>query len=403
MKTLPKNFSTGFLTATSNISKRNLIAINPTYFGNSLTTTEIHSPQKIKTIKISPRVDFRKINNTNLKIKRPNNIKSAKIYLRLEEKDEIEKIISEEEKKKYFNQELHLTKNINRDELKRRLKAKIPFYEISNKKSTKSRNNLLNKEKPKTPKTALEKSTFDRSRNLISVNKKLFKNFRSQGDKEIERSKKSLNMVNDFLKKMDEEKLKKFNEMEKEFLKNKFGNEEQEQIKENNIKDKKNNIKQFENLKITESDFIKFKKRQMIKDKKFLKQKARIFDNALKYDFGNYYAPKTEDNKHYGVNYRLLSRTILMRNLMKQMKVTVFKDESLNVLRGFQSLKIANLENDKLKLDNQDIYSNQNENVFFFGSNMKKKPIPHFLKSKFSKKTINKFGEVVGSYFGLPV
>ena len=159
----------------------------------------------------------------------------------------------------------------------------------------------------------------------------------------------------------------------------------------------------MESLKIKESDFIKFKKKQMIKDNKYLKQKSRIFDNILRYDFRNYYAPKNEDSKHQAVNYRLLSRTILMRNLMKQMKIAVYKDETLNVLRGFQSLKIANLSNDKYNLDSQDIYTNQNDNLFFFGNNMRHKPIPHFLKVKFSKKTSRKFGEINGSYFGLPV
>ena len=88
---------------------------------------------------------------------------------------------------------------------------------------------------------------------------------------------------------------------------------------------------------------------------------------------------------------------------MKQMKITVFKDESLNVLRGFQSLKIAKLNNDKFKLENHDIYTNQNDNIFFFGNNMRNKPIPRFLKVKFDIKTSKKFGEVSGSYFGLPV
>ena len=138
----------------------------------------------------------------------------------------------------------------------------------------------------------------------------------------------------------------------------------------------------------------------MIKENLYLKQKSRIFDNILQYDFKDYYP---EEVKHQAVNYRLVGRTILMRNLMKQMKVTVYKDETLNVLRGFQSLKIADLSSGKYKLDSKDIYTNQNENIFFFGNNMRNKPIPHFLKVKFSKKTSRKFGEIIGSYFGLPV
>ena len=94
-----------------------------------------------------------------------------------------------------------------------------------------------------------------------------------------------------------------------------------------------------------------------------------------------------------------------MRNLLKQMKVAVFKDENLNVLRGFQSLKVADLENKKYKF-NQDIYENQSDNTFYLGynlTNLKHKPIPNFLKLKFNMKTTKKFGEIIGSYFGLPV
>jgi hypothetical protein len=141
----------------------------------------------------------------------------------------------------------------------------------------------------------------------------------------------------------------------------------------------------------------------MIKEKKYLKQKSSVFDNILKYDFNNYYNLKNEDNKYQMVNYRLLSRTILMRNLLKQMKLFVFKDENLNVLRGFQSLKIADLDNEKFNMDNQDIYTNQNDNMFYLGYNVKNKPVPNFIKVKFNMKTTKKFGEISCSYFGLPV
>ena len=396
---LPKNFSSGFLTTTSKINKRNLISLNTPNVHNNLTLIAKPSSSKAKTIKLNPNEIYIKTNN-KFQIKKHKNIKSARIYLKLEEKDEIEKIINEEEKKRYFNQEFHLNKNINREELKRRIGKKIPFNEISNKKLKNSRNSILNNHRPKTSIKTLKKNGAAKSRNIININRILLQNFRSQGKSEIELSKKNLEMVNDFLKKMDEEKMHKFNEMIKKFQKNKTFDKDQSESKADLNKDK---IIKFENLKLKESDYIKFKKKQMIKENEYLKQKSRIFDNILKYDFGNYYPLKNEDSKHQAVNYRLLSRTILMRNLMKQMKVAVYKDETLNVLRGFQSLKIANLNNDKFKLDNQDIYTNQNDNMFFFWNNMRHKPVPHFLKVKFSKKTTRKFGEINGSYFGLPV
>ena len=399
----PRNFSSGFLITTSKITKRNLKPLNSLHSSNKLTLITKSPSPKIKSLKVSPKEIYTRI-NTKFKTKKDKNIKSARIYLKLGEKDEIEKIINEEEKKRYFNQEFHLNKNINREELKRRIGKKIPFNEISNK-QLKSRNSISTNQKPR-PKTtmkSMKKFGAKKSGNIVTINRILLQNFKSQGESEIERSKKNLDMVNDFLKKMDEEKMHKFNEMEKQFQKNKTHDEESSEIKEDLIKRKNiKNIK-LESLKLKESDFIKFKKKQMIKDKENLKKKSRIFDNILKYDFGTYYPPKGEDCKHQAVNYTLLSRTILMRNLMKQMKIAVYKDETLNVLRGFQSLKIANLSNDKLKLDNQDIYTNQNDNIFFFGNNMRHKPVPHFLKVKFSKKTTRKFGEFNGSYFGLPV
>ena len=157
-------------------------------------------------------------------------------------------------------------------------------------------------------------------------------------------------------------------------------------------------------LKLKESDFIKFKKKMLIKEKRGFIQKSKVFDNILNYDFKNYYTSKDEDEKYQTVNYRLLGRTILMRNLMKQMKVAVYKDETLNVLRGFQSLKIANINSDSFKKKDKDSYSNQtNNDVFYFSGSLKDKPIPHFIKLKFNMNTAKKFGEINGSYFGLPV
>ena len=276
----------------------------------------------------------------------------------------------------------------------------MPFSEISQKK-LKRKFSIIKKERPKTTFKPKKQSGFNISRNLISVNKILLRGFGSKGENEIEMSKKNLDKVNDFLKKMDEEKMRKYNEMEQMFIKKNSFEKGSSLVDDGLIPNgKKNKNIKTEDFKLKQSDFIKFKKKQMIKENLYLKQKSRIFDNILQYDFKDYYP---EEVKHQAVNYRLLGRTILMRNLMKQMKVTVYKDETLNVLRGFQSLKIADLSSGKYKLDSKDIYTNQNENIFFFGNNMRNKPIPHFLKVKFSKKTSRKFGEIIGSYFGLPV
>ena len=389
-----RNFSSSFLTPTSKTPQKTFNQLRPSTFHNNLTIIARSTPHKTKTINL-PATDLHSRMKNRLK-----NLKSARIYLTLDIKDEIEKIINEEEKKRYFNQEFHLNKNINREELKKRIVKKVPFSEISQKK-LKRKFSIIKKERPKTTFKPKKQSGFNISRNLISVNKMLLRGFGSKGENEIEMSKKNLDKVNDFLKKMDEEKMRKYNEMEQMFIKKNSFEKGSSLVDDGLIPNgKKNKNIKTEDFKLKQSDFIKFKKKQMIKENLYLKQKSRIFDNILQYDFKDYYPEKV---KHQAVNYRLLGRTILMRNLMKQMKVTVYKDETLNVLRGFQSLKIADLSSGKYKLDSKDIYTNQNENIFFFGNNMRNKPIPHFLKVKFSKKTSRKFGEIIGSYFGLPV
>ena len=389
-----RNFSSSFLTPTSKTPQKTFNQLKPSTFHNNLTIIARSTPHKTKTINL-PATDLHSRMKYRLK-----NLKSARIYLTLDIKDEIEKIINEEEKKRYFNQEFHLNKNINREELKKRIVKKVPFSEISQKK-LKRKFSIIKKERPKTTFKPKKQTGFNISRNLISVNKMLLRGFGSKGENEIEMSKKNLDKVNDFLKKMDEEKMRKYNEMEQMFIKKNSFEKGSSLVDDRLIPNgKKNKNIKTEDFKLKQSDFIKFKKKQMIKENLYLKQKSRIFDNILQYDFKDYYP---EEVKHQAVNYRLLGRTILMRNLMKQMKVTVYKDETLNVLRGFQSLKIADLSSGKYKLDSKDIYTNQNENIFFFGNNMRNKPIPHFLKVKFSKKTSRKFGEIIGSYFGLPV
>ena len=389
-----RNFSSSFLTPTSKTPQKTFNQLKPSKFHNNLTIIARSTPHKTKTINL-PATDLHSRMKYRLK-----NLKSARIYLTLDIKDEIEKIINEEEKKRYFNQEFHLNKNINREELKKRIVKKVPFSEISQKK-LKRKFSIIKKERPKTTFKPKKQTGFNISRNLISVNKMLLRGFGSKGENEIEMSKKNLDKVNDFLKKMDEEKIRKYNEMEQMFIKKNSFEKGSSLVDDGLIPNgKKNKNIKTEDFKLKQSDFIKFKKKQMIKENLYLKQKSRIFDNILQYDFKDYYP---EEVKHQAVNYRLLGRTILMRNLMKQMKVTVYKDETLNVLRGFQSLKIADLSSGKYKLDSKDIYTNQNENIFFFGNNMRNKPIPHFLKVKFSKKTSRKFGEIIGSYFGLPV
>ena len=149
-----RNFSSSFLTPTSKTPQKTFNQMKPSTFHNNLTIIARSTPHKTKTINL-PATDLHSRMKYRLK-----NLKSARIYLTLDIKDEIEKIINEEEKKRYFNQEFHLNKNINREELKKRKVKKVPFSEISQKK-LKRKFSIIKKERPKTTFKPKKQSGFN--------------------------------------------------------------------------------------------------------------------------------------------------------------------------------------------------------------------------------------------------
>ena len=54
--------------------------------------------------------------------------------------------------------------------------------------------------------------------------------------------------------------------------------------------------------KLDEANFIKFRKKMILKEKKIFKEKSKVFDNILNYDFKNFYTTKEEDDKHQIIN-----------------------------------------------------------------------------------------------------
>jgi hypothetical protein len=339
-------------------NKSNKIKIKPK---NSIIT--------IKNIKKS-NSKYRKVNTLNYNNKKNDILEGAKIYLNLDKSDEIAKIVYEEDKKRYFNKEFRLNKTVNREELKQRIRNMTSFYRNLSKKRIRKIG------KYNSAKERRASTTFNRIKSiksLININNKLIHNYKYQGENEILKSKMNYEAVNNFLKSMDDKKKTLYEEMEKKFLFNKnrktiaddFINSDI--IKSDKEKNKRKINKLIRKNKLDEAKFIKFRKKMILKEKKIFQEKSKVFDNILNYDFKNFYTTKEEDDKHQIINYRLLGRTILMRNLMKQMKITVYKDESLNVLRGFQSLKIASIKSENIKKKLQDHYDNQNNNdVFFF-------------------------------------
>lgn len=417
---LKKNLSSGFFTPKP-IKNNKYLLFDSKKSNNLLQKDTISRSKKQKKSTIikllNPHLKKNYKTSTHFYNNKESSLQRAKIYLKLEKSEEIIKIVNEEEKKRYFNKEFHLNKNINREELKRRIQNKQHSYQRTYNKKNKTLSASVQRRKDRLGSSYGLKSI----KSLINVNNKLIHNYKYQGENEILKSKMNYDAVTNFLQNMDEQKKLLYEEMEKKFLENKKKNpfiendDKNREIKENNNINEKEEKSEHKNKrkinkmiekenKLKESDFIKFKKKLLIKEKKSFKQKSKVFDNILRYDFKNYYTSKEEDDKYQAVNYRLLGRTILMRNLMKQMKIAVYKDETLNVLRGFQSLKIANINSDAFKQKDKDSYINQNNNdVFYFSGSLKDKPIPHFLKLKFNMNTTKKFGEINGSYFGLPV
>ena len=340
------------------ILSKNKIKIKPK---NSIIT--------IKNIKKSNSI-YRKVNTHNYNKKKSEVLDGAKIYLKLDKSDEIAKIVYEEDKKRYFNKEFRLNKTVNREELKQRIRNMTSFYRNL------SKQRIRKIGKYNSAKERRASTTFNRIKSiksLININNKLIHNYKYQGENEILKSKMNYEAVNNFLKSMDDKKKTLYEEMEKKFLFNKNRKTIADDFinSDNIINDKEKNKRRINKLirknKLDEAKFIKFRKKMILKEKKIFQEKSKVFDNILNYDFKNFYTTKEEDDKHQIINYRLLGRTILMRNLMKQMKITVYKDESLNVLRGFQSLKIASIKSENFKKKLQDHYDNQNNNdVFFF-------------------------------------
>ena len=425
---LKKSISAGLFSPSKKVKKHILI---DSIKQSILSPTKNKRQKRGSTIiKLYNSHSAKKNHNSNTNFfnnKKGSSLHLGKIYLKLEKSEEIAKIVNEEEKKRYFNREFHINKNINREELKRRIENISPSYQRTfnkkNKNSKKINSVSIRRRKDRLLSSSYNNYGIKSIKSLININNKLIHNYKYQGENEIIKSKINYDAVTNFLQNMDEQKKLLYEELEKKFLENKksnpFINDDEKTDGKEKIEYNKNfvngennednnrrriNKKIERELKLKEADFIKFKKKMLIKEKKTFIKKSRVFDNILHYDFKNYYTSKDEEDKYQSVNYRLLGRTILMRNLMKQMKIAVYKDETLNVLRGFQSLKIANINSDAFKKKNQDSYSNQNNNdVFYFSGSLKDKPIPHFLKLKFNMNTTKKFGEINGSYFGLPV
>ena len=193
---------------------------------------------------------------TNLYNNKENSsLNNAKIYLKLEKSEEIAKIVNEEEKKRYFNREFHINKNINREELKRRIELTSPSYQRTYNKKSKTLRNInsveIKRRKNKFLSSSYNNYEIKLIKNLININNKLINNYKYQGENEILKSKMNYDAVTNFLQSMDEQKKLQYEEMEKKFLENKKKNPFINDDEKINEKEKEKNLENAEKNELT--------------------------------------------------------------------------------------------------------------------------------------------------------
>ena len=119
--------------------------------------------------------------------KESSNLHIGKIYLKLEKSEEIAKIVNEEEKKRYFNREFHINKNINREELKRRIKNSSPSYQRTFNKKNKNLKKInsvsIKRRKNRAMSSSYNNYGIKSIKSLININNKLIHNYKYQGEK----------------------------------------------------------------------------------------------------------------------------------------------------------------------------------------------------------------------------
>lgn len=396
---LLRNYSQDFLTNDNSISLKNYPSPRNSIANKSLTRSLFNSPSISKNQHLS-----------NFFLLSP-----QKIYMKLEERDKIEKIIKEEAKKIYFKQRINFGQNLSVEEFKTRLANKAPqnAYKRELERKIKEKIKLKNKLVSHFPikknlnniNTEKKIDINQKINNIIKVNQKLFRNFTLyQDEKDGEQSKKNMSLVKEFIEKNKEAKTKLSIEMSKQFDTNKkelFMELDSEKIF-------KNDAKKFKKY-MDEKNFRNYRRKQFIKLKKYFEEKSKVFDIILDDEFYS-----NSQKSHYikqdrfgrnKVNYKALSNKILISNLIKQMNVIYLRDPSLNLLRGNQTKKIEDLQKEvSLYDEDKELYNKNNNDILSFSKHNKKWLIlPGFVKTKFKRKTNMKFGEISDNYFGIPV
>lgn len=326
---------------------------------------------------------------------------SSQIYMKLDQRDKIEKIIKEESKKINFNKKINFVHHLSSEELKCRLFNKIP--QNSYKRELK-RKLKISKSKAKTffetnkkEIKHIKKINFNNNiNNLIKANKKLIRNVGSfSTGKEISYCKKNLNIVNNYFHKAAKEKERLSIIMTKKSDLNKkqiFAGFNYDNLYKNNQK-----LSEI----INNEKYKKFKNKLLLRSKNKLKEKSRVFDRIMIDQINNNLEKirsiKDDTYNRDKIDYVFLTNKILLTNLIKQMKIIYIKDPDMNDLTGNKVDINTDLRKVSLFDEFEDLSHQYKDDKIFSRYQKIKLALPKYIKTKFKKANYS------DNYFGIPV
>ena len=330
----------------------------------------------------------------------------SKIYMRLNQRKKIEKIIQEESRKYYTNRKMNYSHNISAEELKRRIFSSTPqnAYKRQLKRNIRDKFKIKTKTYYQSAKNRIKddkKYDFnDNINNLIKANKNLIRNFGTfSSGSEMRYSLRNYNIVNNYFQKAEKQKEKISLAMNKQFYSNKY-----DIFKDLYLE------KEFSkfNKGMSNKNYNKFKHKYNIRVKNKLKEKSKVINNIiideLNSNLDKIKSIKSETLSRNKINYVALTNKIFQSNLINQMNIVYIKDPSMNILRSIQNNNFPIVRSEISLYDEfKRMFNKYNDNITFSRYNKIKLSLPKFIKTKFRVQTNKKYGHIIDSYFGIPV
>ena len=328
------------------------------------------------------------------------------IFMRLDQRDQIEKIIKEESRKIYFKQRINYGQHLSVEEFRSRFMNPIPQNAYKRHLQRRIKEKLKTKSffKPiknmKKPQKTID--SFNKiNTNIIDTKRKLIRNFSSfSSEREIKTSKKNTDFISDFFEKAEKEKKKLTKGMIKQINVNKKGKFFMEFSR--------NNGRRKVTKKYDEIEFNKFKNKLLFKKNNKLREKARVFDTViideLNSNLEKIKSMNDDTHNKNQINYVALTNKIYLSNLIKQMRLIYIKDPAMNILRGNNTKKISELQKEIPLFDEfEELYNLNDTDITISRYNKIKLSLPKFIKTRFKKSTNFKYGHIIDNYFGIPV